>query len=301
MSEIATEPITAGWARSVLPERPLDANKGTFGKVLVVAGSVNYIGAAYLACSGAMRVGAGLVTLATPASVQPILASKLTEVTHLPLPELRLSPGVISEKALRSVRGALSSYNVLLVGCGLGQNKHTESFVYDLLLGNTRNVLPSVIDADALNVIRYNGEWWQSLTDNAILTPHPGEMSRLTGLSVEKVQSARAGIARKMAQKWHKTVVLKGANTIVAASDGKTMISPFANPGLASAGTGDVLSGVIAGLLAQGLTLTHAAACGVYLHGTAGEMVSEKIGDAGMIASDLLPVLPLAIKRLKEN
>ena len=295
----AAETITVEWVRSVLPRRPLEANKGTFGRVLLVAGSINYIGAAYLACSGAIRVGAGLVTLATPASLLPILASKLTEVTYLPLPES--SPGVLSTRAARQVKQELADYNVLLIGCGLGQRPATVGLIKSVLLGEAAKLPPTVLDADGLNALAGIPDWWRKLTDNVILTPHPGEMARLAAVSVEKVQSDRAGIAKKMAEKWHKTIVLKGAYTVIATPDGQAKINNVANPGLATAGTGDVLSGVIAGLLAQGLTLPDAASCGVYLHAEAGELVKEKLGDAGMIASDLLPVLPLAIKKLKEK
>jgi len=297
--EVPIELITADWAGSVLPKRPLGANKGTFGKVLVVAGSINYIGAAYLACSGAIRVGAGLVTLATAASLQPILASKLTEVTYLPLPES--SPGVISSQAARLIHQELGNYDVLLLGCGLGQNQSTVKFIKSVLFGEKVALPPTVLDADALNTLADIPRWWQQLTGNAILTPHPGEMARLGGASVEEVQSDRVGVAKKVALTWHKTVVLKGAYTVVVTPEGLPRISPIANPGLASAGTGDVLTGVIAGLAAQGLTLVDAAACGVYLHGEAGEMVRERLGDAGMIATDLLPELPLLIKRLKKT
>ncbi|MBA7608055.1 Bifunctional NAD(P)H-hydrate repair enzyme Nnr [subsurface metagenome] len=297
--EVAIELITADWARSVLPKRPLGANKGTFGKVLVVAGSINYIGAAYLACSGAIRVGAGLVTLATMASLQPILASKMAEVTYLTLPES--SAGIISPQAARLIHRELSNYDVLLLGCGLGQSKSTVGFIKSVLLGEKAALPLVVLDADALNTLANSPGWWQQLADNAILTPHPGEMARLAGVSVGEVQSDRAGIAKKAALEWHKTVVLKGAYTVIVTPDGSTRINPVANPGLASAGTGDVLSGVIAGLAAQGLTLADAAACGVYLHGEAGEMVRARLGDAGMVASDLLPALPLVIKKLKDN
>jgi len=294
---LPVELITEDWARTILPERPLVANKGTFGRVLVVAGSINYIGAAFLACSGAIRVGAGLVTLATASSLQPILASKLTEVTYLPLPESR--PGIISPKAANLIHQELSNYSVLLLGCGLGQSQSVTRFIRDILSRRRADSLSIVLDADALNVLAKMPGLWQLLTDDAILTPHPGEMSRLAGVSVEEVQSDRTGVAQELANKWHKTIVLKGAYTVVATPDDQAKISPVANPGLASAGTGDVLSGVIAGLRAQGLTPYDAAALGVYLHAEAGEMVKARLGDAGMIASDLLPELPLIIKRLK--
>lgn len=296
---LTTELITKDWAKAVLPRRPIYANKGTFGKVLVIAGSINYTGAAYLACSGAIRVGAGLATLATASSLQPILASKLIEVTYLPLPESE--PGIISPKAADIVDQQLGQYDALLLGCGIGQSQSAMDLIRCILFKAKTALPPLVIDADALNTLAKTPKWWQKLANDAILTPHPGEMVRLAGVSIEEVQSNRLDLAKKAAQKWHKTVVLKGAYTIIAAPDGKCRVSPIANPGLASAGTGDVLSGAIAGLMAQGMSLFDAAALGVYLQGEAGEMVKAELGDAGMIASDLLPVLPLTIKQLKES
>jgi len=301
MAEEATSEYLAGeLVRSFLPERPLQANKGSFGRVLVVAGSMNYIGAAYLACSGAIRVGAGLVTLAATPALQSILAAKLTEVTYLPLPESR--PGVFAPEAARLITQQLESYNVLLLGCGLGQSQAAVKLVRSILLAKQRMELPAlVLDADALNTLAGTPKWWQQLTTDAILTPHPGEMARLTGMAVAEIQADRLGAAKKWAAEWNKTVVLKGAYTVIASPEGRSVISPVANPGLASAGSGDVLTGAIAGLAAQGLPLFEAAAAGVYLHGEAGELVRDSLGDAGMIASDLLPELPVVIKNLKET
>jgi NAD(P)H-hydrate epimerase len=172
-------------------------------------------------------------------------------------------------------------------------------FVSSLLL---KKGLPAlVLDADALNILARIPNWWQQIGDDAILTPHPGEMARLCGLSLDEIQSDRPGIAGRFAAKWQKTIVLKGAYTVIAAADGRCRISPFANPGLASAGTGDVLAGIIAGMAAQGLKLFEAASLGVYLHGEAGEMIRNELGDAGMIASDLLLALPVTIKQLKNR
>jgi hydroxyethylthiazole kinase-like uncharacterized protein yjeF len=291
------------WAKSVLPERSPMANKGSFGKVMVLAGSINYIGAPYLACNAAMRVGAGLVTLAATGRLQSILANKLTEVTYLPLPEAR--PWIISPEALRLLFRQLEQYNVLLMGCGMGQHETTVRFIRSVLLTHpkaktAKPKLPSVVlDADGLNALAGVPKWWELMPEDAVLTPHPGEMARLTGMTVDEVQLDRMGLAKRMAGEWHKTIVLKGAHTVVAAPDGRAQISHVANAGLASAGTGDVLSGVIAGLLAQGMNIFDAAAAGVYVHGMAGEAVKERLGDAGMVASDLLPELPLVIKRLK--
>jgi hydroxyethylthiazole kinase-like uncharacterized protein yjeF len=297
---ISTELITEDWVKSVLPARPAAANKGSFGKVLVVAGSINYIGAAYLACMGAARVGAGLVTLSTASSLQPILAAKMTEITYVPLPES--AAGIIASGAASVIKQCLSGYEVLLLGCGLGQKAAVSGFVKSLLFGRGKGQLPTLIlDADALNILARLPDWWQKLNQDVILTPHPGEMARLAGVEVDEVQRRRLDMARKMAAEWQKVVVLKGAYTIVAASDGRARISQSANPGLASAGTGDVLSGVIAGLAAQGLSPFDAAACGVFLHAQAGEIISMEMGRAGMLASDLLPVLPKVIKRIKRE
>jgi NAD(P)H-hydrate epimerase len=296
---ITTELITEDWVKMVLPKRPRGANKGTFGKTLVVAGSVNYIGAAYLACMGAARVGAGLVTLSTARSLQPILATRMTEVTYAPLPESE--EGIVAAEAMHVLSQLVKEYDVLLMGCGLGQKTQVVKFVGDALFGLPKaSCLALVLDADALNVLAQIPKWWQKLTQDAILTPHPGEMARLTGVSVEDVQKQRVEIARRAAVEWHKVVVLKGAYSIVAAPDGHVGISEFANPGLASAGTGDVLAGVISGLMAQGLAPFDAAVCGVYIHGKAGEVVGKGMGEAGMLASDLLPVLPQVIKVLKQ-
>ncbi len=296
-ASVKTRLLTAAQARTMLPERPLNTNKGSFGRVMVVAGSVNYSGAAYLACSGALRVGAGLVTLATASSLQPILAAKLAEVTYLPLPES--APGIIAVEAAEVLRRESGRYNVLLLGCGLGQDAVTVEFVRSLL--HEKGLPPMVIDADAVNIISKLPEWWRQLPGDVVLTPHPGEMSRLCGLTIEEIQADRINMAGKYAGEWQKTVVLKGAYTVIAAADGRCLVSPFANPGLASAGTGDVLAGVIAGLAAQGIPLFEAASLGVYLHGEAGEMVKNILGDTGMIASDLFSALPVTIKQLKDR
>ncbi len=288
------ELMTDDWAAETLPVRPVDANKGTFGKLLVVAGSVNYTGAALLSCAGALRSGAGLVTLATAASLHPIIAGALPEVTHLPLPEGE--PGHIGAAAAASIGTARSTYDAVLAGCGLGQDPGTVKFVRTV--ARQKSALPLVLDADALNALAGLKTWWASLPD-CILTPHPGEMARLSGLTAEKVQADRLAAARTHAEKWGKTVVLKGAHTVVAAADGRAMISPFATAALATAGTGDVLAGVIGGLLVQGVTAFEAACLGVYVHGATAARLASVNGDTGMLASDLLPELPVTIHDLK--
>lgn len=295
--KINIELIDEKWVADTLPKRPLNSNKGTFGRVLINGGSMNYIGAAALACGGALRVGAGLVTLAAAESLIPIIAGKVTEATYLPLPESK--PGIISVEGADIIYKQRTQYNVLLTGCGLGQNPTTVEFVKSLLL--KKGLPPLVIDADGLNILGRIPNWWQKIPDNTILTPHPGEMARLCGLTIDEVQNDRTGTAVKFAQKWQKTVVLKGAFTVVASAEGKCRINPFANAGLASGGAGDVLAGAIAGLAAQGLKPYEAASLGVYLHGAAGDKIRNEIGDAGTIASDLLPALPLTIKQLKNR
>jgi hydroxyethylthiazole kinase-like uncharacterized protein yjeF len=300
---------------TLLPERPLNAHKGTFGKAIIVAGSVNYVGAPYLAAAAAARVGTGLVTLAPPQPLYSILAGKLTEATFLLLPH---DMGVFVPAAIKVLAPKLTEYAALLVGPGLGREDETIAFVHQLLGivrgGRSRRIgfqqetglpaekvslPPIVIDADALNALAETENWWDYVPRNSILTPHPGEMSRLTGLERAAINADRIAVARDHAAKWGQVVVLKGAFTVVAAPDGQAMLLPFANPALATAGTGDVLAGAIVGMLAQGLAPYNAAVCGAYLHGLAGTIVADQMGKSGMLAGDLLPALPQAIARLR--
>lgn len=285
-------------SKLIIPKRPKDANKGTFGKVLVIAGSKNYPGAAYLACAACYRVGTGLVTLATISIVQNIVCKKLPEVTFIILSE---ENGVIGELALDQLFPKIMEYDVILVGPGLDRKEQTVKFIHQLFRMGIGE-LKFVIDGDGLNALSQIEEWDKLLENygnSAVLTPHPGEMARLTGLSIENIQKDRKNTAQEWASKWGQVVVLKGANSVVAQSIGGVVVTPFANPALATAGTGDVLAGCIAGLLAQGLTPYDAAWTGVYIHGLAGEMVKETVGSAGALASDLLPLLPKVIARIR--
>jgi len=298
--DISLELITTEWVAKTLPQRPRNSHKGTFGKALVVAGSRNFVGAAYLACSAAARVGTGKVTLATPASVHPILAAKLTESTHMPLPETKT--GLIDVSAGPAVREVSKEYNVVLLGCGLGQSGTIQEFLRWVLLSDPQPNPPIVLDADALNnIAKEDTRWWKPIIAPTVLTPHVGEMARLSGLSVEEVQRDRIEVARKWAAEWNKIVVLKGAFTVIAAPDGITRVSPFASAVLASAGTGDVLSGIITGLIAQNLSPFHAACCGVHIHAKAGERLLHEIGEVGALAGDLLKEIPKVIKELKTS
>ena len=330
--EIKTMHTDAAQVRGLLPARAADANKGTFGRLLIVAGSINYIGAGVLATLGALRSGVGLATLATPAELLPIMAAKLTEATFVMLPS---DLGVLVERAVETVFKTLEKqeYAALLVGCGLGREKETSAFIRGLLLApadpgaargaerpigfgvrraaessgkaegdkdnedkSKRTLPPLVIDADALNLLSEIEGWAERLPHNSILTPHPGEMARLRGSDVAAVQADRVGIARAAAQEWQQVVVLKGAKTVIAAPDGRVQINPAATPALATAGTGDVLAGVIASQLAQGLDPFDAAVAGAWLHGRAGEICEERIGKAGVLASDVAAVLPQVLR-----
>lgn len=299
---VDVELMTADWVGRQFPVRPLNSHKGTFGHLLVLAGSRNYVGAAFLAAQSAVRVGAGLVTLATPESVYPIVAGKLTEVIHLPLPED--AEGRIHPSAGAVIRPRLSAYDALAVGSGMGWSAGTAEFLERLLLDHTAdhplNQLPVVVDADGLNNLSGLANWWRRRSLPMVVTPHPGEMATLTGRTTAELQRDRVQSARHWSAQWGVTVVLKGANTVVAGPDGPVRVSPFANPGLASGGTGDVLTGIIGGLLAQGLNPDLAACAGVYLHGQAGDVVTRKLGDAGMAASDLLQELAPALNWLKD-
>ena len=316
-ADINVEVTTDDEVAALLPDRPPDAHKGTFGSALVVAGSVNYTGAAYLAAAAATRVGTGLVTAAVPGPLHPIIASRLAEATYLVLPH---DMGVIEPDAVEVLEEHLENYDALLIGPGLTREEPVAEFVAEFLLtgegvsprhrpigfvpaerageaGEKRPPLPpTVIDADALNNLAQIEEWWKELrVEQAILTPHPGEMARLLKTTVQKVQADRIATAQKAAQEWGQVVVLKGAHTVIAAPDGRVAVNPFANPALATAGTGDVLAGAIVGLLAQGLAPFDAAVVGCYLHALAGELAAEAMGEAGVVAGDLLVTLPLAI------
>jgi len=308
--DVTLEVTDAGMIRAILPTRPSDAHKGTFGKALIVAGSIYYSGAAALAAQAAARVGTGLVTLCPPRTIYNAIASKLTEVTYLPLPD---DMGVLSEDAAQVLAERMEGYHALLVGPGLSTKRETVAFVHRLLSIEPstmkarieseprRLALPSlVVDADALNALSEVAGWAERLPCLSILTPHPGEMARLMRAEDKsEISSDRMGAARRMAAKWGHVVILKGAFTVIAHPEGRAVVLPFANPALATAGSGDVLAGAIVGLLAQGLKPFEAAICGAFLHAMAGELARHDIGDAGVVADDLLTRLPTVIRQLR--
>ncbi len=294
---IDLEMLTGEWVRDCLPARPANSHKGSFGHALVIAGSRNYVGAACLAAQGTVRAGAGLATLAAPQSIHPTVAGKLTEVIHLPLPDDE--EGRMHPDGAALVHSVFERYDSLLLGCGMGLSAGATAFLENLLFTHSEPVPPVVIDADGLNNLARIPDWWKRFTGPVVLTPHPGEMATLTGTTIAEVQKDRVDCARRWAGHWGVSVALKGALTVIAEPGGMARISPFANPGLASGGTGDVLTGVIAGLMAQGLSPFDAACCGVYLHGLAAETVVRKYGNTGVLASDLVEQLPSTIHSLR--
>jgi NAD(P)H-hydrate epimerase len=277
------------WVRQALPARPLDAHKGTFGTALVVAGSVNYTGASWLAGQAAYRVGAGLVTLAVPAPLHAALAGQFPEATWLLLPH---ENGFISAEASGVIESQLERVTALLVGPGFGLQQTSAEFLDRLFVERVSQQvrLPQVvIDADGLKLVARLPNWPKRLPSPAVLTPHPGEMSVLTGLPKEEIQKDRLAVARHFSQEWGHVVILKGAFTIIAAPDGQAALIPVATPALARAGTGDVLAGLVAGLCAQGVAAFPAAVVGAWVHAYAGLQAADVLGStACVLAGDVL-------------
>jgi len=279
-----------------LPDRPKDGHKGTFGTVVVLAGSRGLTGAAYLASAAAARAGAGLVRLLVAESIYPILAEKCTEVMATPVPEV--TPGVVGHLAHEVLARHFQAATAGLIGPGLGRDSSTWRVINDLVL---EIGCPLVVDADGLNALAENRRGLARLPRGRVLTPHPGEMARLTGRPTPTGRAERREVAVAAAREWKAVVVLKGANTVVAAPDGQVSEDPHQVPALASGGTGDVLGGLIAGLIAQGLDPFTASVTGVYLHAEAGRRIAFRLGDAGLLASDLLAEIPVVQRLLREG
>lgn len=295
---MAVQSLTQRWVASRLPARPPRAHKGTFGRVLVVAGSMEYAGAALLAGLGAARAGAGLVCLATPESVGRQLLGLAPELTAMLLDEE--APGLIAPGGWRRLTTEAPGFEALVIGPGLGRQpntlRRTRAFLGDL-------EMPAVVDADALNALAAASGWWRPLRAALVLTPHPGEFARLRGEPLSEAMSgddvARAEAAGAAAILWGQVVVLKGARTVIATPDGAVLRSDVATPALATAGSGDVLSGAIGAMLAAGLEPLDAAGCGVAIHGAAGLLAEDRIGHSGVIARDLVALLPEATQQLR--
>ncbi|HEX5809319.1 MAG TPA: NAD(P)H-hydrate dehydratase [Anaerolineales bacterium] len=304
-AEVADEETIA----SLLPERPLDSHKGTFGTALIAAGSVNYTGAALLAGEAAYRVGAGLVTMAVPAPVHAALAGRFPEATWVLLPH---EMGVISSAGMEVLAKHFGRASALLIGPGLGIENATRDFIENILEGkysakktpqrigfvhqdaekqdeDARQLPPLVFDADGLKLLSKVTDWHQKIPAPAVLTPHPGEMAVMTDLTTDLIQERRQEVASQYAKMWGHVVVLKGAFTVVAAPDGRTTLIPVASPALARAGTGDVLAGLIVGLRAQGLEAYEAAVAGAWIHAQAGLYAADDLGTTtSVLAGDLL-------------
>lgn len=293
----------------ILPLRPADAHKGTFGTALIAAGSINYTGAPLLAGKAAYRIGVGLVQMAVPSPVQIVLAGHFPEATWIMLPQ---EMGVIAGSAADVLLKSFDRATALLVGPGLGTEDATKEFIENLLKGKasvkkasgrigfiheasaqkdekTASIPPMVVDADGLRLLAKIDGWAKLLPADSILTPHPGEMAALTGLEKDAIQADRLKIALKYAKEWGHVVVLKGAFTVIAAPDGRATLIPVATPALARAGTGDVLAGLIVGLRAQGVASYEAALAAAWVHAQAGLYAAEKVGaEASVLAGDVL-------------
>lgn len=308
-NEIRDEVADDDLVSDILPDRPDNSHKGTFGTALIAAGSVNYTGAAMLAGKAAYRVGAGLVTMAIPSLLHPVLAGQFPEAIWVLLPH---ETGVISAEAADILFKNLDPAKALLLGPGLGVEETTRNFIENLIKGKrsgkkdgsrigfvhdekktgdpkANSLPPLVVDADGLRLIKKIQDWDKLLPPMTVLTPHPGEMAALTGKSIADIQSDRLEAARSYSKLWGQVVVLKGALTVIAKPDGRATVIPVASSALAKAGTGDVLSGLIVGLLAQGVDPYSAAVAGAWIHAQAGLFALERIGNpASVMASDVI-------------
>lgn len=284
-------------ASSCLPPRPRNAHKGSFGTLLVVGGSEAFIGAPILSSAAGYRSGVGLVELAAPRIVQQIAGHKLLEQIHTPLGNE--GNGTLDSSSSGLVCERLTAASAGVIGPGLGASEAVRGFLSSLLLERPPANTPIVLDADALNILSSYPNWYERITNPTVLTPHPGEMARLLNASVDEIQADRLGTAIRSANRWNKIVVLKGAHTVVAAPSGNSAISPFATPLLATAGTGDVLAGLIGGLIAQGAEPYAAAVAGVYIHASSGRSYEGVFGDQGLLASDLLERIPVELNKLR--
>lgn len=291
VQEVMVEVATAFLAHALLPPRPKDGHKGSFGKVLIAAGCDQYRGAPVLAAKGAFRAGAGLVALATPDVVRQTAVVALPEATYPPI----AAEKVLAAETAVQLLPTLPQYDALLVGPGLGQT--AVEFLSTLL--TAPHLPPLIVDADGLNGLAQLPDWPRLLPPDAVLTPHPAEMARLMGIPLADLLARdRVEVAQTQARAWRQVVLLKGAYTVVAAADGRVTILPFANPVLAVGGSGDVLSGLIVALLGQGVRPYAAAILGGYLHGAAAALYP---GDTGLLAGEIADLVPQAIRLLKSG
>jgi hydroxyethylthiazole kinase-like uncharacterized protein yjeF len=304
VSELGLQVSTAPDFASLLAPRARDANKGSYGHVLVIGGSVGKTGAAAMAGFAALRAGAGLSTVATAKSALATVASFHPELMTETLPETE--QGTISLRALGSGLESLLARKTLAIGPGISRNSETAEFVRAVAergrASSDDSVLGMVIDADALNAFEGMAEKLNGRGRTLVITPHPGEMSRLIGMSIAEIQANRLEVARKFAREHELIVVLKGHRTLITAPDGTVWVNPTGNPGMATGGTGDVLTGLVAGLLAQHPeNALLATALAVYLHGLAGDLAAESLGENSLVATDLIRFLPAAFAQAKNS
>lgn len=291
---IQLEMIEPESIRHCWPPRSPESHKGTYGHLLVLAGSIGKTGAAYLTSQSAARVGAGLVTLGIPESLNAIMEMKLTEVMTYPLPET--GEKTFSAQAITAIEEMLPRMSALVFGPGVGVNPEVKELIEWIIL---KADIPIVLDADGVNSLAAHASILKEARQPMVLTPHPKELSRLLGIELKAVLDDRLEISRRAAVELNCYLVLKGFRTLIADPQGNVFINPTGNPGMATGGTGDVLTGVIGGLLAQGLPKIQAIQAGVYLHGFAGDLVREQKGEYGLLATDLIEHLPIAIERLR--
>ena len=285
-SKISSYLVRESDVRKAIPKRSPDAHKYQVGKVFVLAGSTGLTGAAALASESALRCGAGAVVLGVPESLNLMMEKKLTEVMTLPLPDN--GAGEVHISALDSIRKQCEWADIIAAGPGLGRSEDVENIIIHILKDIEK---PLILDADALNVLAGNDFLFEKRKSPVIITPHTGEFSRLSGIDLKEIQNERLRVARDYARKRKVTLLLKGGPSIVASKDDKLYINSSGNPGMATAGAGDVLTGTIAGLWAQGLSDEAAAYCGAYIHGAAGDLAREKYGELAMIAGDIQEAL----------
>ena len=284
--------LTKEQVKALLPDRPKNAHKGSAGRVAVAAGSCGYVGAAALSSFAAVKGGSGLVSLLTPENTREILAIKLTEVMVKGLPVY--NDRLVMEEAMEVVSEALEKADVLAIGPGFGVSEETGSLIREILV---TTAVPCVIDADAITALKDHTELLSHMLAEKVLTPHPGEMARITGIRISEIEKNRVEVARLYAEKWQAVIVLKGAPTVIALPDGTVYLNTTGTPAMATGGSGDVLTGLIAALIGQGLTVADAAVAGVYIHGLAGELAAK--GSVGLAATELLQMLPEARKQIK--
>ena len=296
---IPTEFITKDWVRNNLPKRSNFGHKGNFGKVLILAGSKKYLGAASLAANAAYSSGAGLVTICAPKSIINSISINSIESTLIPLSES--SSGVHSKQAAEEILNIMPTYDSFLIGCGLGQENETQAMLNEILFHGEK-LPPTIIDADGLNFLStLKSKWWQNFKSPTIVTPHIGEMSRLSKYPIQKINSQKFEITKKLSDKWGILILLKGAFSVISSPEkNQIAISPHVNSGLAKAGTGDVLSGILAGLMAQKIPIFQSAKLATYLHGKTGMITSKKLTQQTMIATDLLHYFHETFKEIHE-